>query len=559
MSRRNFFWLLGIAAVSLFGIAVSFSAPTREKEKDYELVRLVVDVLHEVDQKYVRKLDDEQKRKLVEDMINGGLERLDPHSAYINPKEYKHFEKTSKGKFGGVGIQIGYDRQNRGQLTVVSPMPGTPAYKARSAGADRILAGDAIVKIEGKSTDGMRINDAVELIQGDPGKEIVLTVQHENGKDPFDITIVRAEIKVQTVLGDLRKPKDKIEEWDFFLPDDRDIGYIRLTGFSEKSSQELVAALKELKKDEKMRGLILDLRNNPGGLLSQAKSVSNLFLKEGERIVSTKGRNSRDEVSDALPEEELLRLIYPDSSEADLRAAAKGVSLQPAARYPMVVLVNKHSASASEIVSAALQDNGRAIIVGERSYGKGSVQNVIVMNKEKDPSALKLTTASYWRPSGKNIHRFPDSKETDTWGVSPNDSGFLLTAVSLTGLRTDGVPDAILDKLKQVPDNRRFPTESEYLAELEKLLGKGEVTKYRGKLIARADRGFEVPMKEEERYEYMFYRSERDVVHDEDKPEKPGEEKKKFKDRVLEKALEYLRKEIKEGKAAVAPPERGNA
>src|SRR5436305_14021171 len=151
MSRRNLYWLLGIAAVSVFGIAVAYATPTREKDHDYELVRLMVDVLHEVRSKYVVEVSPERERKLVEDMINGGLERLDPHSQYINPREYKQFDKQSDGKFGGIGIQVGYDRQNRGQLTVISPMVGTPAYDAG------ILAGDLIVKIDGKSTENMRL------------------------------------------------------------------------------------------------------------------------------------------------------------------------------------------------------------------------------------------------------------------------------------------------------------------------------------------------------------------------------------------------------------------
>src|SRR5947209_6100067 len=162
MSRRNLFWLLGIVSVSILGLAVSYSAPTRERDKDYELVRLVVDVLHEVRQKYVVDVSPERERKLVEDMINGGLERLDPHSAYINPRDYKQFDKQSEGKFGGVGIQVGFDRQNRGQLTVISPMVGTPAYEAG------VLAGDVILKIDGKSTESLRMTEAVDLIQGEP-------------------------------------------------------------------------------------------------------------------------------------------------------------------------------------------------------------------------------------------------------------------------------------------------------------------------------------------------------------------------------------------------------
>jgi carboxyl-terminal processing protease len=458
MSRTNLFWLLGIAAVALFGFAVSYSAPTREKDKDYELVHLIVDVLHEVREKYVVDVDPERERRLVEDMINGGLERLDPHSQYINPREYKQFDKQSEGKFGGVGIQVGYDRQNRGVLTVISPMVGTPAYEAG------ILAGDVILKIDGKPTESMRMAEAVDMIQGDPGAKVVLTVVHEGSKEPLDVPIVRAVIVVPSVLGDARKT-DAPKEWDFILDKTNKIGYIRLTSFSKTAAQEMRDVVKSLEKDG-VRGLVIDLRNNPGGLLKAAVEISDLFLTEG-RIVRTAGRNHKEEIYDAKTE---------------------GTLLTPAEKYPIAVLINKYSASASEIVAAALQDHNRAVIVGERSYGKGSVQNIILM--EHETSALKLTTASYWRPSGKNIHRFPDSKETDDWGVKPN-------------------------------------------------------------------AGFEVPMKDDERMEYMIYRSDRDIVRTRPKaPDKDGKEKKPFVDRVLEKALDHLKKEIQK---ADGLPERKDA
>ncbi len=530
MSRRNLYWILGIAAISVLGITVSYSAPTQEKDKDYELVRLVVDVLHEVRERYVTDINPERERKLVEDMINGGLERLDPHSSYITPHEYKQFEKQSEGKFGGVGIQVGFGRQNTGQLTVISPMPGTPAYEAG------VLAGDLILKIDGKSTENMRMNEAVDLIQGDPGQKVTLTVLHEGGKEPVDLSITRAIIEVSSVLGDRRKP-DNLRAWDFMLDDANKIGYIRLTHFSRTASKEMRDAVEELQR-RGARGLVLDLRNNPGGLLKEAREVSDLFLTGG-RIVSTKGRNHKEEAYDAKSE---------------------GTLMVPTEKYPMVVLVNKYSASASEIVAAALQDHGRAVVIGERSYGKGSVQNIIEMHEGGDRSALKLTTASYWRPSGKNIHRFPDSKETDEWGVRPNDSGYKLTPEALVALRSAGVPDGVVNKLKTFPATR-FPFEKDYLAELGKLLTKDEVEKYKSKLVANADRGFEVPMNDEERLEYMIYRADRDIVRTKDKPvetkTKDGKEKKPFVDRVLQKAVEHLKGEIKKA-GPVAPP-TGNA
>jgi carboxyl-terminal processing protease len=387
MSRRNLAWLLGIAAVALLGLTVSYSAPPREKDKNYELVRLMVDVLDEVDHKYVKELDPDRKRKLVEDMINGGLEHLDPHSNFIAAHDYKQFNRQSKGKFGGVGIHIRLDRQGSGALIVESPMVGSPAYEAG------VLAGDLIVKIDGKSTDSMRMNEAVDMIMGDPGTPVTLTVLHEGSRETVDLEMKRAEIEMQCVMGDLRKA-DNPKEWDFIIDKDNKLAYIRLTTFTETSPAELKAALEQAKKDG-MRGLVLDLRSNPGGLLKAAVDISNYFLEDG-RIVSTKGRDQKEEIYDAEPKKNLLT----------------------AHDCPLVVLVNRYSASASEIVSAALQDHKRAVIVGERSFGKGSVQNVIEM--ENHQSALKLTTASYWRPSGKNIHRFPDSTEKQEWGVQPN-------------------------------------------------------------------------------------------------------------------------------------------
>jgi len=389
MSRRNIAWVLGIVAFSLLGLVVVANAPSRENDRDYELVRLVVDVLHEVRNRYVTEVSPQRERKLVEDMINGGLERLDPHSTFINNRDLKQFNRTSKGKFGGIGVQVGYDRNNRGLLTVISPMVGTPAYEAG------VLAGDIILKIDGKNADTMRLDEAVDMIQGDPDTTITLTVLHDGGKEPVDIPIRRSIIKVQSVLGDRRKEN---KDWDYYLDDKSRIGYLRITSFSETAAAEVREIITAQQK-EGLRGLILDLRNNPGGLLRAAVEIADMFLTEG-KIVSTRGRYQQEEIIEARPE---------------------GTMLLTAERYPIAVLINRNSASASEILAAALQDHHRAVVIGERSFGKGSVQNIIDL--ENKSSALKLTTASYWRPSGKNIHRFPDSKETDEWGVKP-DAGY---------------------------------------------------------------------------------------------------------------------------------------
>ena len=451
MSRRNLFWILAIASLSFLGLAVSYSAPTREKDHDYELVRLLVDVLHEVRQNYVVEVSPERERQLVEDMINGGLERLDPHSMYINPPEYKNFSRQSEGKFGGIGVQVGYDRANPTRLGVISPMVGTPAYEAG------VQAGDLILKIDGKETESMRMNEAIDLIQGKPGTKVMLTLQREGQKETRDVEIERTIIKVPSVLGDVRKADDP-RQWEWFLDKKNEIAYIRITSFTATTTTELRELLTQLERDG-VRGLVLDLRNNPGGLLKAAVEISDFFLAEGV-IVSTKGRNHRDEVYRARPDNCMLST--------------------PGQEVPIAILVNRYSASASEIFAAALQDHGRAVVIGERTYGKGSVQNIVLM--ENDTSALKLTTASYWRPSGKNIHRYPNPADfaaakidPDEWGVRPN-------------------------------------------------------------------KDFEVKVTDEERLQYVGYRYDRDVIRAKPKSEEKG--KKPFDDRVLNKALECLRGKI---------------
>jgi carboxyl-terminal processing protease len=388
MSRFNLAWLIAVPLAMLAGVSLSFTAPSRQPDKEYKLVRTVVDVLAEVDQHFVRPLDDEQKQKLVEDMINGGLDRLDPYSQYMNPEEYRQFNASTEGNFGGVGIHLGMDPRT-GLLMVISPMVGTPAHEAG------ILSGDLIVKIEDKSTEGMRINDAVRLIQGEPGTKVSMTVVHEGSRQPETYTMARAMIEVQTILG-LSRREDSPKDFEWFIDRSHGIAYIRMVQFTEHTFDDLKKAVERLE-HEGAKGLVLDLRDNPGGLLKSAVEVSDLFLTSG-RIVSTKDRNGSGKSWDAKED---------------------GTLFEPAAEHPIALLINKNSASAAEIVAAALQDNKRAVIVGERSYGKGSVQKLIKLGGDP-PTALKLTTDTYWRPNGENMHRYPDAKETDTWGVKPN-------------------------------------------------------------------------------------------------------------------------------------------
>ncbi|MCE9533451.1 MAG: S41 family peptidase [Planctomycetes bacterium] len=444
MSRWNLAWLITVPMMVLTGLVLSYAAPNRDKDKDYKLVKTIVDVLAEVDSKFYRDLNDDERKKLVENMINGGLERLDRYSTYMNDEELKQFESQTEGNFFGVGIQIGTDPKS-GYLMVLSPMVGTPAYEAG------ILAGDTIIKIDDKSTENMRIGDAVKLIQGKEGTNVKLTVVHEGARESEAINITRARIEVYSVLGFKRKEEDP-KQWDWFVEDG--IAYIRIVQFIDHTTADLRKAV-EIAEQAGAKGIVLDLRDNPGGLLSSAIEVSDTFLTEGA-IVSTRDRNNRGRKWDAKEDGTLF----------------KG--------KPIAVLINKNSASASEIVSAALQDNKRAVIVGDRSFGKGSVQKIIKL--ETTPAtALKLTTDTYWRPSGVNIHRKEDADEKDDWGVRP-------------------------------------------------------------------DKGYEVVLKPEEHLEYMKFRRSRDMVKGKNVPkEEPKKDEKKeaapFRDRALDAAVEYLKKQ----------------
>jgi carboxyl-terminal processing protease len=350
-------------------------------EDEYELQKLLVDTLDQVERNYVHDIS---RRELVEAAIRGILQELDPYSGYIDREEISQFRTTVDSQFGGIGIRISMDRR---QLKVLSPLVGTPAYRAG------VLAGDRIVKINEESTKGFTIDDAVKRLKGEPDTKVTLTVIHPGKSEEVEIPIVREVVQIETVLGDHRRSDDS---WDFVLDQQNQIGYIRLTAFSRNTARDLRRGLASLKKAG-IRGLILDLRFNPGGLLTSAIEVSDLFVSNG-RIVSTEGRNMQPREWDAK-----ARGTFDD--------------------FKMVVLVNRFSASASEIVSACLQDHHRAVVMGERTWGKGSVQNVIEM--EGGQSALKLTTAGYHRPSGKNINRAPDATEEDEWGVIP-DEGYQL-------------------------------------------------------------------------------------------------------------------------------------
>lgn len=314
----------------------------------YEDLRSFVDVLNVIKKNYV---DEVKTKDLVSGAIKGMLSSLDPHSGYMSPEAFKEFQVETKGEFGGLGIQIS---MKDGILTVIAPIEDTPAYKAG------IKAGDKILKIDGESTKNMSIQDAVSKMRGPKGKPVTLNVFREGWTEPKDFPIVRDIIKIKSVKAKMLKD---------------DIGYVKLTQFQEMTSDDLAKALRDLK-EKGMKSIILDLRNDPGGLLNSAVDVSGQFLPAKKLVVYIKGRTG-DKVEYFTDGD--------DPSYTDL---------------PMVVLVNQGSASASEIVAGALKDWNRAVIVGVQTFGKGSVQTLIPLS---DGAGLRLTTAKYYTPSGVSI------------------------------------------------------------------------------------------------------------------------------------------------------------
>ena len=337
--------ILVAALLSLHGNREEAKAGTDDVYKNIELF---TEVLREVEKHYV---EPENPQKLIYGAIKGMVNSLDPHSSFMTKDEYQELMTETKGSFSGVGIEITIKDD---VLTVVSPIEGTPAYKAG------IKPGDMIIKIEKKSTKGMTLLDAVKNIRGTKGTEVELTIARKGQNEPLTFKIKRDVIPLKSVRH-------------YALT--QDIGYVRISNFQSHTARDLKAALEDLEKEHPLKGLVLDLRNNPGGLLTQAVNVSDLFLDKG-LIVSTRGRDSSQDIS--------------------MSAHKNGTERN----YPMIVLVNGGSASASEIVAGALQDNKRALILGTRTFGKGSVQTIIPLN---DGSGLRLTTARYYTPSGRSI------------------------------------------------------------------------------------------------------------------------------------------------------------
>ena len=340
--------------LSIFIFVSSFGALASSKNKEtYEYLDLFGQIFDKVRSDYVDSVTDEE---LIEKPIDGMLTGLDPHSSYMNEKVWDEMQLDTRGKFGGLGIEI---TMEEGFIKVISPIEDTPAYKAG------IIAGDLIIQIDETPVFGLTLNESVDLMRGDKGEPITIVISR-NGKEPFEVDIIRDIIKIQSVKSEI------IEN----------IGYLRITSFTEQTEVGLKKNIEEIKKElqEKQIGFILDLRSNPGGLLTQSVKVSDLFLNKGE-IVSTRGRNNND----------IKRY-----------RAKKGDVING---YPLIVLINGGSASASEIVAGALQDHKRAIIVGTKSFGKGSVQTIIPFRKSNNSTTagIRLTTARYYTPSGESI------------------------------------------------------------------------------------------------------------------------------------------------------------
>ena len=329
--------------------AAKNAKPEISENDTYELLNLFGDVMERAKVSYVEEVSD---KKLIESAINGMLSSLDPHSSFLDDQSFKYMSEQTKGKFGGLGIEV---TMENGVVKVVSPIDDTPAFKAG------IKAGDYITNIDGEAVMGMTLNDAVDKMRGKIGTKVKLTIRRINEK-PLEITIKREEIKIQSVKNDIKAD---------------DVAYIRISSFSEDVDKMILKAIQKAQKKlgKGLKGVILDVRNNPGGLLDQAVNVSDLFLDKGE-IVSTRSRNEEDTVKYSAKEGDIVRGL------------------------PIVVMINEGSASASEIVAGALQDHKRAIILGEKSFGKGSVQTVIPLGKF---GAMRLTTARYYTPSGRSI------------------------------------------------------------------------------------------------------------------------------------------------------------
>ncbi len=376
---KSYAWrLVPILAITTALLVLTDAFASKQADA-YKQLDVLVDIRHELVDSYVEEPDQMQ---LVESAVAGMIASLDdPYTVFVPAEEARQFTDRLTGSFSGIGAEID---MYEGRPRIVTPLEDSPAWKAG------IMAGDVILKVDGESTKDKSQNDVIQNIKGEPGTDVVLTVRRKTGEE-LDITVTRDHINVQTVRG-FRRQAD--QSFDYMLDPINKIGYIRISQFTEPTADELRAALQVLKAQD-VKGLIIDLRFDPGGLLSSAVAVSDMFLTEGKRIVSTKGRKAPEQVYNASAD-----TILPNT--------------------PLVILANEGSASASEVVTGALTDNDRALFVGTRTLGKGSVQQVREL--ENGLGVLKMTNAYYYLPNGRNIHRRPNS---EVWGVDPDEGAYV--------------------------------------------------------------------------------------------------------------------------------------
>ncbi len=365
-NRKFIFSFIILLVLFAFSSAIS----QEKKDETYKALRLFSQIYRLVEENYVKEVN---PKDLILGAIEGMLSSLDPHSSLMKPEEFKELEVETKGSFTGIGIEITIKDD---VITVVAPIEDTPAWKAG------LKPGDKILKIDEKSTKGMKITDAVKLLRGPKGTPVKLTILRGD-RDIFEVTIIRDVIPIVSVRSKSLEPG---------------YAYVRISQFQEKTAEELVSALQKLESEGQIKGLILDLRNNPGGLLNSAVEVSDEFLEEG-LIVSIKGRTK--------------------SNQMEFRAKPNPPNRKH--KYPIAILINHGTASAAEIVTGALKDNKRAVVIGEKSFGKGSVQTVIPI---EDNYAVRLTTALYYTPSGQSIHNI---------GINPD---FVIPSAEISRTKT---------------------------------------------------------------------------------------------------------------------------
>jgi carboxyl-terminal processing protease len=370
MSREKFAWVTSVVLVVL--LAFQLPGTLAHRDDDYAFVGQLLTIHRHVVDNYAEPVDEERLRA---GAINGMLGQLDPYTVYVPPSDEEKFDRLLEGSYKGVGIQLDQDKDTK-EIEVITPIEGSPAMKAG------VLAGDVLLSVNGESVRGITLEEVMNKIKGPLGSEVRLKVRHVTGEE-VELTMTRQEIVMPTVKGYARNPDNS---WDYFVHGNPKVAYVRVTQFTPDTAAKVKGVMEQLL-SEGMKGLILDLRFNPGGRLDQAKEVVDLFLEEGV-IVVTRGRNRPEEAA---------------------RASKPGTL----PNFPMVVLVNEHSASASEIVAGSLMDNRRALVVGTRTYGKGSVQEVTRLERGGE---LKMTVAYYYLPSGRLVHQ---KKGATDWGVNP--------------------------------------------------------------------------------------------------------------------------------------------